>query len=67
MAVHFIGFKNSTQFHRAVNVFGTPDFIHRKWDVRAKQEVVNGDVAIFATGSVNDTAIHPSFDDSSFF
>lgn len=67
MAVHFIGFKDSTQFHRAITVFGTPDFIHRKWDVRARQEVVKGDVAVFATGNVTDTAVHPSFDDSSFF
>lgn len=67
MAVHFIGFSNTTQFFRAVKVFGTPDFIHRKWDVRARQEVVAGDVAVFAKGTAHDIAVHPSFDDSCFF
>ena len=67
MAVHFIGFKDTAQYQNAINVFGKPDFIHRKWDVRAKQEVVKGDVAVFATGNDTNTAIHPSFDDSSFF
>lgn len=67
MAVHFIGFKDNTQFNRAIQVFGVPDFIHRKWDVRARQEVVNGDTAVFATGNVTDKAVHPSFDDSCFF
>jgi hypothetical protein len=67
MAVHFVGFKNSFQLHQAMKVFGKPDFMHRKWDVRAKHEVMANDVAVFATGTAADHAIHPSFDDSSFF
>jgi hypothetical protein len=67
MAVHFVGFRDSAQFHRAVAVFGQPDFVHRRWDVRAKQEVVGSDVAVFATGVVTDRASHPSFDDSACF
>jgi hypothetical protein len=66
MAVHFVGFKGE-EFRRAVQVFGEPDFVHRKWDVRAQQEVVAGDVAVFARGTSNDTAVHPSFDDSCYF
>jgi hypothetical protein len=67
MAVHFVGFRDSTQFQRAVAVFGQPDFIHRRWDVRAKQEIVGSDIAVFATGAVTDRASHPSFDDSTCF
>lgn len=66
MAVHFVGFKGN-EFRRAVQVFGEPDFIHRKWDVRAQQEVVEGDVAVFARGTAKDVAAHPSFDDSCHF
>jgi hypothetical protein len=48
-ALHFVGFKDD-RYWNAVKVFGLPDFYHRVWDVRARQEVVPGDVAVFATG-----------------
>jgi hypothetical protein len=67
MAIHFIGFTDSSQLHRAIKVFGQPDFVHRRWDVRARQEVVGGDIAVFARGSQDQQAQHPSFDDSQFF
>lgn len=67
MHVHFIGFNNTHQFHSACRVFGKPDFIHRRWDVRAKQEVQDGDVAVFARGTDKDNPQHPSFDDSCHF
>lgn len=53
-ALHFVGFKDGDlQFHRAVHVFGAPDFIHRIWDTRAQQEIVDGDIAVFANGFGN--------------
>lgn len=67
MCIHFIGFTNTAQFESAKRVWGTPDFIHRRWDVRAQQEVVEGDVAVFAKGTAKDTPQHPSFDDSVHF
>lgn len=67
MAVHFVGFRESAQFHRAVSVFGQPDFVHRRWDVRAKQEVVGDDSVVFAAGSFEAQPAHPSFDDSTCF
>jgi hypothetical protein len=33
-----------------VRVFGRPDFIHRRWDKRARREIQPGDVLIFAEG-----------------
>lgn len=48
-SLHFIGFKDD-RYWNAVKVFGLPDFYHRIWDIRARQEVVPGDVAVFANG-----------------
>jgi hypothetical protein len=48
-SLHFVGFKDD-RYWSAVKVFGLPDFYHRIWDVRARQEVMPGDIAIFATG-----------------
>lgn len=63
MALHFIGFCDD-RYWNAVKVFGLPDFYHRNWDYRARQEVIPGDVAIFATGSVNDEPKAIGWDDS---
>ena len=48
MALHFIGFCDD-RYWNAVAIFGLPDFYHRVWDMRARQEVIDGDVAIFAS------------------
>lgn len=71
IALHFIGVMNPAidsrdlqRVRRMEFYFGAPDFIHRRWDVRAWQEVVPGDVAIFAEWS-EATPLDPfSFDDS---
>lgn len=63
MALHFVGFKDD-RYWNAVAVFGLPDFYHRNWDVRARQEVVDGDVAVFADGSIDDPPKPISWDDS---
>jgi hypothetical protein len=46
-AVHFVGFRGE-ELHSAEAVWGKADFFHRKWDMRAAQEVAEGDVVIFA-------------------
>ncbi len=66
MAVHFVGFKGD-EYTTAVQVWGKPDFFHRFWDVRAKQEVVEGDVAVFARGQYSDQPKVHSFNDSEVF
>lgn len=53
MALHFVGFCGD-EYVRAVRIFGRPDFIHIGWDRWAMQEVVTGDVAVFATGTCED-------------
>lgn len=62
-ALHFVGFKND-RYWNAVKVFGLPDFYHRNWDMRARQEVVPGDVAVFAVGSADDPPKPIGWDDS---
>lgn len=63
MALHFVGFKDERVRH-ARKVWGHPDFYHRLWDVRARQEIVPGDVAIFADGGIEDQVREQSWDDS---
>lgn len=53
MALHFVGFSDD-RIWTAYRIFGRPDFYHRTWDIRARQEIVEGDVAIFAYGSIDD-------------
>lgn len=65
MAVHFIGFRDD-RYHNAVKVFGQPDFIHRYWDVRAKQEIAEGDVVVFAKGTESDAPRAYTFNDSAY-
>jgi len=50
VALRFIDFRGDEYF-RAVRVFGKPDFIHGGWDRWARQEIVPGDVAVFAKGT----------------
>lgn len=68
-AIHFIGFRTSTQVYNATKIWGPPDIWHRHWDARAQREFFPeiGDVAIFAKGTEHDPIEVYTFDDSSFF
>lgn len=63
MALHFVGFKDD-RYWNAIAIWGPPDFYHRVWDYRARQEMVDGDVAIFATGTIDDATKPIGWDDS---
>ena len=63
MALHFVGFKDD-RYWNAVRVFGLPDFYHRNFDLRARVEIVPGDVAVFAVGSIEDEPKQIGWDDS---
>ena len=65
-ALHFVGFKDD-RYWNAVRVFGLPDFYHRLWDMRAKQEIVPGDTAVFANGTIDDPVLPVTHDDSQMF
>lgn len=67
--LHFVGFRNpdfhkDSRYNAAVKVFGTPDMIHRLWDIRAQQDIAPGDTVIFAAGSDTDPPSLRCFDDS---
>lgn len=68
-AVHFVGFKDE-RFNNARKVW-QPDFIHRFWDNRAKAEIAEGDVVIFAEGNATNPSTLPvnpyTYDDSRYF
>lgn len=63
-ALHFVGFRDPQRGAMAELVFGVPDFEHRVWDRRARQEVAPNDVAVFAKGSFDDEPTPYSWDDS---
>jgi hypothetical protein len=46
---HFVGFRDDA-YLRARRVFGPPDFIHPRWDRRARREIADGDMVLFAVG-----------------
>lgn len=49
-ALHFVGFSGD-EYHRAIKVFGKPDFVHRLNDARAHAEFMPGDTIVFANGA----------------
>ena len=62
MALHFVGFRGD-EYLRACRVFGTPDFIHQGWDLRARREIADGDIIVFAKGEYDQEPSPRSFND----
>lgn len=60
--VHFIGFKDD-RYWNAVKTFGLPHYIHRGWDLRARRELSEGDLVIFADGPHDQEPRIKSYDD----
>jgi hypothetical protein len=60
--VHFVGFRDD-RYWNAVKVFGSPQFIHRGWDLRAQRDVGPEDVVIFANGEYDQIPRIRSFND----
>lgn len=51
--VHFIGFRGE-EYWSAVKVWGLPHVVHMGWDKRAKRELGEDDLVIFARGTEHD-------------
>jgi hypothetical protein len=60
--VHFVGFRDD-RYWSAVRAFGRPHYIHRGWDLRARREIAEGDLIVFASGSHDQEPRQRSFDD----
>jgi len=70
MAVHFVGFRDTSQYWLACQVFGQPEFIHPRWDCRVKfggEFDKDHDVLVFATGTEADTPSEHAWNDSERF
>ena len=67
-AVHFVGFKSihDQRYGNAVRVFGLPDFLHRRWDTRARREIMAEDTIVFANGDATQPASPHSGDDEAY-
>ena len=61
-AVHFVAFLGE-EYWSAVKVWGRPDFIHRRWDLRARREIADEDILVFARGTADDPPSAKSGDD----
>jgi hypothetical protein len=59
---HFVGFRDD-RYWAAVRAFGKPDFVHRGWDLRARREIADGDLIVFADGGPDQVPRVKSFDD----
>lgn len=46
---HFVGFRGE-EYWSAVRLFGKPDFVHPKWDERARSMIDVNDTIVFAEG-----------------
>ena len=60
--IHFVGFRDD-RYWNAVRVFGRPDFIHRRWDLRARREILPADTVVFALGGESQEPSRISGDD----
>lgn len=67
--VHFIGFKptDTDRIANAIRIWGKPDFVHQKWDHRAKSEILNGDVAVFAKGGADEDPVFYPYTQDEFY
>lgn len=49
-AVHYVGFRDD-RYWNARRIWGGPAFVHRVWDKRARREIADDDVVVFANGN----------------
>jgi len=61
-AVHYVGFRDD-RYWNAFRIWGGPCVIHRRWERRARREVGDGDVVIFATGDETQAVAERNGDD----
>lgn len=65
--LHFVRFDRFDQrYSNAVAVFGQPDFLHRLWDRRARREIADDDMIVFAKGDA-DQGLSPYNGDDEYY
>lgn len=59
-AVHFVWFRGD-EYLSARRVWGEPDFIHMRWDLRARREIdFEVDTVVFARGAEDQAFVRPN-------
>ena len=56
---HFVRFTSLSdqRFQNATLAFGPPDFLHRHWDQRARRDIADGDLVVFAKGDADQPVV----------
>lgn len=54
--VHYVGFWDD-RYWNAYRVLGGPRIIHRRWDARARRDIGEDDVVIFADGDEHQSVV----------
>lgn len=65
---HFVRFDSlhDQRFQNACCAFGRPDFLHRHWDNRARREIADGDLVVFAKGDCNQPVVPFNANDEAY-
>lgn len=61
--VHFVWFRGE-EYWSAVKIWGKPDFIHMGWDTRARREILDTDIVVFARGEHDQQHAERNFSDT---
>ncbi len=67
MAIHFVNFRDDTEYQSAVKIWSEPDFVHKIHDKRMYQEIdIENDIVIFSKYAKLKPLEYYSYDDSRF-
>ena len=67
MAVHFVNFRDDTEYQNAVKVWSEPDFVHKIHDLRMYQEIdTENDIVVFSKYAKLEPNPIYSYDDSRY-
>ena len=65
MAIHFVNFRDDTEYQNAIKVWSVPDFVHKVHDKRMYQEIdTENDIVIFSKYAKLKPNSNYSYDDS---
>ena len=65
MAIHFVNFRDDTEYQNAIKVWSVPDFVHKVHDKRMYQEIdTENDIVIFSKYAKLKHNSNYSYDDS---
>ena len=67
MAIHFVNFRDDTEYQNAIKVWSVPDFVHKVHDKRMYQEIdTENDIVVFSKYAKLEPNPIYSYDDSRY-